>query len=359
MADLAVFDEFLRHFNGTVFFRSEVVSMENLELFTDAAGSTGFGAYFGGRWCAARWRNAWFSDPIIRNLAFLELFPLVVSLMLLGKHLKDRKVIFFMDNMAPVVCLLRHFVLLCMSRNIFFQARQVPGFLNGVAESLSCFQWPTAMAFWFKWHFGLVAWIIGQFLVFWDKRRAAARPDGQQLACSRAHLEVKWFGYRGYDWGDVFDKLIHLLNRGRRPDVVIFHAGGNDLGLFPQRVLVRTMKQDINRLRDWLPGVAVVWAEIVPRFQWRHARDQVALGKSRIKINRLMSAFVRKVGGVVVRHRELEAQLPGYYRAEGVHLSDVGLDFLNMGFQVGLERALVMAEPSQLKVSRTGFVAGV
>ncbi|KAM8921300.1 LOW QUALITY PROTEIN: uncharacterized protein RCH25_015998 [Pelodytes ibericus] len=285
-----------------------VVSVEDLELFTDAAGSTGFGAYFGGRWCAARWPDC---------LVFGSHYPL-------------------------------------------FAGEASPATLD---ESM------VAMAFWFKvrgWedvtkHFlvkqevkGLVAWIIGHSFVFWAKR-AAARP----LGFYRAHLEVKWFGYRGYGWGDVFTKLIHLLNRGRRPDVVIFHAGGNNLGLVPQRVLVCTMKQVINRLRDWLPGVAVVWSEIVPRFQWRHARDQVALGKSRIKIKRLMSAFVRRVGGVVVRHRELEAQLPEYYRADGIHLSDVSLNFLNMGFQAGLERALFMAEPSQLMVSRTWFVAGV
>ncbi|KAM8972024.1 uncharacterized protein RCH25_017636 [Pelodytes ibericus] len=206
---------------------------------------------------------------------------------------------------------------------------------------------------------GLVGWIIGHSFVFWAKQRAAARPDGQKLGFSRAHLDLKWFGFRGFGWGDVLAELIHLLNRGRRPDVILIHAGGNDLGLVPQRGLVRTMKQDINRLRDWIPGVAVVWSEIVPRFQWRHARDQVALGKRRIKINWLMSAFVRRMGGVVVRHRELEAQLPGYYRADGVHLSDIGTDFLNMGFQSGLERAIFMAEPSRLMVSRTGFVTVV
>ncbi|KAM8972477.1 uncharacterized protein RCH25_018195 [Pelodytes ibericus] len=202
----------------------------------------------------------------------------------------------------------------------------------------------------------LVVWIIGHSFMFWAKRRAAARPDGQHLGFSKAHLEVKWFGFRGFGWGDVFSELIHLLNRGRRPDVGLIPAGGDDLGLVPQRVLVRTMKQDINWLRDWLPGVAVVWSEIVPRFQWRHARGQVALGKCRSKINRLMSAFVRRMGGVAVRHRELEAHLPGYYRADGVHLSDIGTDFLNMGFQSRLERTLFMTEPRRLKVSRTGVL---
>ncbi|CAH2329872.1 Hypothetical predicted protein, partial [Pelobates cultripes] len=107
------------------------------------------------------------------------------------------------------------------------------------------------------------------------------------------------------------------------PNVVVIHGGGNDLGLVPQRELVKCMKQDVDRLRGLVPGVKVVWSEMVPRLCWRYARDEKAVSRCRGKVNRTMAVFIRRLGGVVVRHRELEERLPGYFRDDGVHLSDL------------------------------------
>ncbi|CAH2295909.1 Hypothetical predicted protein, partial [Pelobates cultripes] len=112
---------------------------------------------------------------------------------------------------------------------------------------------------------------------------------------------------------------------GPVPDVVVVHGGGNDLGLIPQRELLWRMKRDMDRLRELVPGVVVVWSEMVPRFTWRHTRDPAAVARCRGKVNRTMAVFVSRMGGVVVRHRELEGMLPGYFRRDGVHLSDIGL----------------------------------
>ncbi|KAM8945728.1 uncharacterized protein RCH25_049052 [Pelodytes ibericus] len=151
--DLEIWDTFLLHFNGKVFFRKAMVSSQDLNLFTDASGSVSFGAYFGGKWCAEKWPEEWKSCPLIRNLAFLEMFPVVVALALWGDRLKDRRVVFYSDNQAvveainglsassmPVIRLLRRLVLLCMSLNIAFRARHVPGYLNVIADSLSRLQ---------------------------------------------------------------------------------------------------------------------------------------------------------------------------------------------------------------------------
>ncbi|CAH2276607.1 Hypothetical predicted protein, partial [Pelobates cultripes] len=50
--------------------------------------------------------------------------------------------------------------------------------------------------------------------------------------------------------------------------------------------------------------------------------------------------YVKRLGGVVIRHRELEDMLPGYYRRDGVHLSEVGLDFLLFKLNAGHKKAL-------------------
>ncbi|KAM9294469.1 LOW QUALITY PROTEIN: uncharacterized protein PAF06_018649 [Gastrophryne carolinensis] len=149
--DLRMWVSFLSSFNGLVYWLDPVRENREVGLFTDAAGSTGFGAYFAGRWCAAPWPGRSSSD--IRNLALLELFPVVVALALWGEDLQNKSVLFHSDNMAvvsainaqtasspPVVKLLRQLVLSCLQYNILFRAVHVPGVANGIADALSRFQ---------------------------------------------------------------------------------------------------------------------------------------------------------------------------------------------------------------------------
>lgn len=152
--DLSVWVSFLEIFNGRSLFLADPVSSWELKLFTDASGSHGFGAYFQGEWCAAPWPDSWKAKGWCTNLALLELFPLVVSLVLWGERLRHRRVKFFCDNLGvvqavnsqtanspPVVALLRHFVLKCLVLNIHAIAEHVAGVDNGIADSISRFQW--------------------------------------------------------------------------------------------------------------------------------------------------------------------------------------------------------------------------
>ncbi|OCT55216.1 hypothetical protein XELAEV_18003823mg [Xenopus laevis] len=86
-------------------------------------------------------------------------------------------------------------------------------------------------------------------------------------------------------------------------------------------------------------GVVIVWSEMIPRLVWRWARDHSAMERSRRKINQLMSVFIRRSGGVVVRHKVLEQAVPGHYRQDGVHLSEVGLELFILGLGDGVEKA--------------------
>lgn len=63
---------------------SDAVSAFDIKLFTDAAGSDGFGAYCKGHWCSVRWAVTWVEKGWVRNLALLELFPILVSVVVWG-----------------------------------------------------------------------------------------------------------------------------------------------------------------------------------------------------------------------------------------------------------------------------------
>ncbi|OCT79757.1 hypothetical protein XELAEV_18026567mg [Xenopus laevis] len=64
--------------------------------------------------------------------------------------------------------------------------------------------------------------------------------------------------------------------------------------------------------------------------------------RSRQKLNKLLSAFIRHSGGIVVRHKVLESCMPGHYCRDGVHLSAGGTDIFNLGLADGIGRALCL-----------------
>lgn len=59
-----------------------------------------FAAYFAGRWCA--WPQRWVDAGFTKNLALLELFPLVVAVEIWGFPLYNKSVQFHSDNMTKL-----------------------------------------------------------------------------------------------------------------------------------------------------------------------------------------------------------------------------------------------------------------
>lgn len=152
-ADLQVWSVFLDSFNGRSLFLEGPMDSADVELFTDASGAHGFGAYLQGSWCAGRWPQEWRDLGYVTNLALLELFPIVVAVELWGDFFRNKKIRFMCDNLGvvqainqqtagsrPVVSLLRFLVLKGLSLNALLVAKHIPGVCNGIADALSRFQ---------------------------------------------------------------------------------------------------------------------------------------------------------------------------------------------------------------------------
>ena len=93
--DLLLWMRFLDEFNGKSFFLEDTwETSHTLELYTDAAGSIGFGAVFGKHWFGGEWPVTWKSY----NIAVLELLPIVLAIHIWGHLMADKCVIFFTDN---------------------------------------------------------------------------------------------------------------------------------------------------------------------------------------------------------------------------------------------------------------------
>ncbi|KAM3929167.1 uncharacterized protein RB166_006956 [Leptodactylus fuscus] len=152
--DLRVWDSFLDHYNGRSLMLGNVVEAVDCELYTDAAGSVGFGAYFQGSWCTGGWLEDWKEAGLVRNLALLELFPILVSVLVWGSFFRNKRIRFHCDNLGvvqainglsasspPVIRVLQRLVLECLSLNACIVAVHVPGVHNDIADALSRSQW--------------------------------------------------------------------------------------------------------------------------------------------------------------------------------------------------------------------------
>ncbi|KAE8615065.1 hypothetical protein XENTR_v10008398 [Xenopus tropicalis] len=185
-------------------------------------------------------------------------------------------------------------------------------------------------------------WILGHSYVYWAARRASIRSYGRQLGFPESTVRARWRGIRGLLWQQILPEFLQLQGITTGPKVIVIHAGGNDMGMGKNADLIHSIRQDLERCSKFLRSCVLVWSEIIHRRVWRHARNPLAMEKCRKKLNMSVSAFVNTIGGVVVRHREMEQDGPHLLRDDGVHLNPIGLDIFNMNLQSGIETALLM-----------------
>lgn len=155
--DIKMWLSFLQHWNGvTIFYDRHITASEDIQLYTDASGSLGFGGYMQGQWFAQAWpenfRGYVHSEEDL-SIAFKELYPIVVAAMIWGHYWKGLRILFRCDNSATVAILqkgrskaghimpLMRRLTMCAANNSFVVlSRHVPGKRNLIADSLSRLQ---------------------------------------------------------------------------------------------------------------------------------------------------------------------------------------------------------------------------
>lgn len=99
------------------------------------------------------------------------------------------------------------------------------------------------------------------------------------------------------------------------------------------------IKRDLYCFHLTSSGTTIVYWEIVPRLIWLSSLLHRVMEKMRKRVNWVMAKFIPFLGGFAYQHVDLEGGIPGVYRQEGVHLSDVGADIFNLGLQYSIEMA--------------------
>lgn len=153
--DLRFWHTFLLQWNGvSMFYDSEYTQASDMELFTDASSKIGFGGYFNGKWFCSPWPDELQGPSESKfSMAFLELYPIVVSAILWGHMWGSKRIVFRCDNEATVyivnkgrskclqiMSLMRMLTWCACKYNFDFRSRHVPGVTNEISDSLSRLQ---------------------------------------------------------------------------------------------------------------------------------------------------------------------------------------------------------------------------
>ena len=117
-------------------------------MFTDAAGSVGFGAYFRGAWFNGKWlKHQELTAPGI-SIAWQEMYAIVAAAATWSPELQCKKIVFNTDNMSIIQAWKKRssrdhklmLNLIAARGNFMIKLVHIPGKTNEIADALSRFQ---------------------------------------------------------------------------------------------------------------------------------------------------------------------------------------------------------------------------
>eukprot|EP00117_Sycon_ciliatum_P024777 scpid57113/ scgid4981/ len=145
--DIVWWHRFAADWNGKSFFlHPQWTPSPDMQLFTDASGSVGWGAYNHGRWI----RGTWSEKDAERSIEWKELYAILVACSTWGYEWSKLRILFHCDNSAvvdcirsgcckspPVMSLLRELFFVSARCNFAVSAVHIAGHHNVIADCLS------------------------------------------------------------------------------------------------------------------------------------------------------------------------------------------------------------------------------
>ena len=181
-------------------------------------------------------------------------------------------------------------------------------------------------------------WIVGDSLV----RRAGerAKSTGHQHLEAQPDNQVRWFGRGGLQLHDLPRTIQNLLRHHATPDVVVLHAGSNDIGRYAVKLCRQAVEEVLLSTRQLLPECHICFSEIVPRLFYYGRADgphsQSALNKCRKTVNKYARGKIRRMFRASFLKHDINTQDHELFHRDGVHLSESGNDLLINDFKMTL-----------------------
>ncbi|XP_062851998.1 uncharacterized protein si:dkeyp-121d4.3 isoform X2 [Trichomycterus rosablanca] len=182
-------------------------------------------------------------------------------------------------------------------------------------------------------------WICGHSLIFWAEKRATSPEVGMQLGMNPNTVRIWWKGVQGMTWQQLLPQLLQLKDNWPKPDIILIHLGGNDIGKTGVDAFVAAVKNDFVSLKSIFSQCLLVWSDILPRKFWRHSDNSLAVNDTREAINQQIHGIMEELSGSSLTHENITPALDSaLYRPDGVHLSGRGIDTFNLNMQDFLEK---------------------
>lgn len=168
-------------------------------------------------------------------------------------------------------------------------------------------------------------WLLGDSIVFWAGVRAVSRHYANLRL--PGDLQLGWYGIRGMSWGDFLHSLQLRVLFEQPPKMIIINLGGNDLISSDNLEIMNWIVQGIHYLHSAFPDAFIVWSDILQRLTWgNNYQSTIQTEYKRRRINRFGRHQVRLLQKGDILVHDIDFNTPGFFRNDGIHLSNVGLD---------------------------------
>lgn len=142
----------------------------------------------------------------------------------------------------------------------------------------------------------------------------------------RTSCELGWYGVRGLGWHGLRRAIETKVLFQSPPRAVFIHLGGNDLVSESIFRLKNIINKELCYIRTAFPAATIVWIDIIQRRKWLGASDAKAIEHKRTRINRLGRLIAASGGPSDAITCDIKAG-DHFFRNDGVHLNDVGIEF--------------------------------
>ncbi|CAI5659661.1 unnamed protein product [Oreochromis niloticus] len=178
-------------------------------------------------------------------------------------------------------------------------------------------------------------WIIGSSYI----RRAESEAKeifGENFGLN---AKVQWFGKEGMRWRGVLPCFYEELSRQSPPDILVIHAGGNDLGLFSAYKLSSVIEKELMQLHAGFPSMAIAYSSINNRQVWRYGNPG-KINKDREIVNASIRKAVDRFAGVIIEHPCLRFVNSSTFLPDGVHLTKKGNELFLTSIHSAIQKSL-------------------
>ncbi|XP_045207519.1 uncharacterized protein LOC123559617 [Mercenaria mercenaria] len=168
------------------------------------------------------------------------------------------------------------------------------------------------------------AWILGDSIPYWAGIRAEATGKPNLRLPGKT---IAWWAVRGLHWFSFRRTIEAAVLLSSPPKAIIIHLGGNDLTSLSIFQIKNLINREVKYLRTAFPAATIIWINILQKRVWDGAVNPWrTIENKRTRVNRWGRYLVRSSGKHDIVSPDIDSAT-NFWRQDGVHLNNVGLEF--------------------------------